>query len=321
MILLSLAAALVLGGAAYARSPDATRTPTATATATSTPTPAPSPTPTPTLPPEQVARFSGEAWLDAFGGYDRFRGVAAKIGDTVCGHDDVFLCDYPGPCLHPAIDPEPLTLRYHLDVGPAAVKPGCGYEGAPVTFFVGDRPAEQTAVWHGGTSQEVNLTAGPPFALFKGSVAFPAGLDPSLGHDVPIGMNAYIGDNLCGQETRGGVWRGLPYGVVVNSAEQQAGCGTEGAQVSFKLRDRQGNIIGVAREKGVWHAWGQGNVGQELDLTMAPVGSGITLGNMGDGSSQRSDAAFWAELSLGLSVVGVLGIAIAVALRRRAAAR
>ena len=315
IILLPLAAALVLSGTAYARSPDAAHTPTATATTTSTPTPTPWPTPTPTLPREQVAKFSGEAWLPAFGGYDRFRAVAAKIGDTVCGDDD-FLCDTPGPCLRPAIDPEPLTLPYHLDVVPAAVKQGCGYEGAPITFVVGDREAKQTAIWHAGTTQEANLTAGPPFAVFQGRVAFPAGLDPSIGADIPIWMNAYVGDNLCGAR---GVWKNVPYDAVVDSAEQQAGCGTEVAQVTFELMDLQNNALGVAREKGIWHAWGDGNSGQELNLTMEPV-SGIKLGNVGDGGSQHSDA-LWIELSFGLCVAGLFGIGAGVFARRRAARR
>jgi hypothetical protein len=198
---------------------------------------------------------------------------------------------------------------------PAEAKPGCGYEGAPVTFYVGTMQATATAVWHAGASQEVNLTAGPAFAFFRGELTFQSGIDESIGVSAPVGMYAFIGDNVCGGETRG-VWKRFPYYVVVYSDEQQAGCGTEGARVTFTLRDRQGNIIGVAREKGVWHAWGVENVGQELDLTMDPVG-GITIVNVGDGSSQGS-GTLWRELSLVLAAVGLGGFAAGAALRKRA---
>ena len=312
LIAVGFGLALVVREPAYAR----TRTPTPIArpTVTSTPTPTPWPTPTPTLPPERVAKFSGEVWLDAFGGYGKAGRVTAKIGDTVCG-EEPSSCAAP-PCIFVPASPPPHTRDYHLDVVPAEAKPGCGYEGAQVTFYVGTTQATATAVWHAGTWQEVNLTAGPPFAFFRGELAFPSGLDESIGVNRPVGMYAFIRDNVCGRETRG-VWKGLQYSAIVYSNEQQAGCGTEGAQVTFTLCDGQGNIIGVAREKGVWHAWGDGNVGQELDLTMDPVG-GITIGNVGDGSSQGSGAALWGELSLVLAAVGLGGIAAGAALRRRA---
>jgi len=307
----------LIAGIAFAKTPTPTATPTVTAT------PSPSPMPTPRLPPEQVAKFSGKIWIDAFGGYDRAGIVSVRIGDTVCGR--------PGPGEQSGgfpVDPPPLTISYSLDVVPQEAKPGCGYEGATVTFFVGDRQADQTATWHAGSSQVMNLSAGPPVAYFHGRVTLPPRLDPSLFQHGPLGMYAYINDNLCGEVGPGGIWPNFPYEEVVKSAEEQQGCGVEGAEVTFKLHDREGhnlsvarNILGVAREKGVWHAWGQGNVGQELDLTMAPVGSSITPGNVGDGSTQRSGAAPWAELPIGLSVLGLFGVATAVALRRRAAAR
>jgi hypothetical protein len=217
-------------------------------------------------------------------------------------------------------------LPYGLDVLPAEVRPGCGQEGSPVTFFVGDKQAKQTAVWHAGTSQEVNLFD-IPFAEFHGDITLPPGLDPSLFQYGPLGMYAYVNGNLCGEVGPGGIWRDFPYEEVVKSAEEQPGCGVEGAEVTFKLHDREGpmlgvarNIIGVAREKGVWHAWGDGNVGQELNLTIDPVSTaGIHLANVGDGGSQHGDAALGIELSLGLSALGLLGIATAAVLRRRVA--
>jgi hypothetical protein len=203
------------------------------------------------------------------------------------------------------------------------VKPGCGYEGAQVTFFINDEQARQTAIWHASSVQEVDLFH-VPFAEFHGDITLPSGLDPSLFQYGPLGMYAYVNGNLCGEVGPGGIWSNFPYEEVVKSAEEQPGCGVEGAEVTFKLHDREGymlgvrrNILGVAREKGVWHAWGDGNLDQELDLTIDPVG--IALANVGDGGSSDSDATRWAALSLALSASGLLGIATAVVLRRRTA--
>jgi len=317
-VLLPLVAALVVGGAAHARLPSPTPTSTPTATITPSPTWTPWPTATPTLPPEQVARFSGKVWEAAFGGYWHAGFVTAKIGEVICG-DETPSCEAgPMPCFHFPVDPPPMMLAYRLDVVSGEVNPGCGYEGALVTFFVGNERAKQTAIWHAGTSQDVNLSTDPPVAYFYGDMTFAAGLDPSVGANYPIGVNVYDGDELCGEET-GFAWREFSYDAAVRSNQEKPRCGVEGAEVTFKLRDRQGNIIGVAREKGIWHAWGDGNVGQELNLTMDPVG--IALANVGDGRSQHNEAAFWAETSLGLFALGLLGIATGAVLRKRAATR
>jgi hypothetical protein len=298
--------ALLAASVAFARTP----TPTATPTATPWPSPTLGPTTTPTLPPGQVARFSGQVWEDAFGGYWSAGDVTAKIGDIVCGREARY-CE--PPCVsHFPVDPPPVTLTYQMDVFPAELKQGCGYEGAPVTFFVGDSQAKQTAVWHAGTSQEVNLSMDPPAAYFYGNAMIPAAISLPVGYHYPE-VNAYVNGNLCGRDT-GFVWSELDYDVIVKSAEEQPGCGVEGAPITFKLRDDRENIIGVAREKGVWHAWGEGNTGQELNLTMDPAG--IALANVGDGSSGDRDTKPWIALPLSLAALGLLGIATAAVLQR-----
>ncbi len=325
MTLPVLVAALALGGAAHARSPSPTPTSTPTDTVTPSPTWTPWPTATPTLPPETVAKFSGEVWLDDFGRYDHAGWVTARIGDSVCG---VAVCATgPGPCLRIPIDPAPLVRAYNLDVVPANEKPGCGYEGAPITFFVGDTQAKQTAIWHAGASQELNLSTGPPIAVFRGE--FTLAFEPSepIGVDMPAGMIAYVGNNACGQAING-IWRGRDpqgrvfywYSVLVRSNEQQQGCGVEGDEVVFTLiwNGKPGNVnvgktVAVAGEKGVWQAWD--GTPPELNLTMYPVGT--QLANVGDGPT-RSGEVPWTYLAFGLSVAGALGIAAAVALRRRA---
>jgi hypothetical protein len=298
MVLAPLLAALALGGAAHARSPDATRMPT------------PSPSPTPTVAPSQLAEFSGSVWLPPVNN----RAVTAKIGDVVCAST----CPGEG-CMQFPIDPAPVMIPYNLNVVAQEVKPGCGYEGVTVTFFMGDKQADQAAVWHAGSSQTLNLSTGPLPAYFQGRLIFSSGIDSSLGKTDWVGIGAYVDGNMCGQSVWG-IWRDIGnYGAIVKSAQEQAGCGTEGAQVTFKLRDGQGNIVGAAREKGVWHAWGQGNTGQTLDLTMEPV-TPIKPGSVGDGSMQSGQVP-WIGLAFGLSVAGALGMAAAAAVRRKAAPR
>ena len=213
------------------------------------------------------------------------------------------------------MNPQPLSVNYRVDVLSADIKPGCGYEGAPITFYIGDTQATKTATWHAGTSREVNLSTGRPFSFFQGSITFSGGLEPP-GPDDVFSIAAFVGGLQCLRASFMS-WDGRSYSAVVISDEQVPGCGVEGAAVSFKLYNKM-QIIAVAKEMGVWHAWDGTSTLQNLDLTMEPV-STIKIGDTGDGSSRRSDAAPWAELSLGLFIAGVMGIAAAVVLRRRVA--
>jgi hypothetical protein len=112
---------------------------------------------------------------------------------------------------------------------------------------------------------------------------------------------------------------------VVYSAEQQAGCGTEGAQVTFKLLDAQGNVIAVANEKATWHAWDAvfEHI-QRLDLTFGPAAV-ITMPGTGMGDALRSATSAFATLVVALSGIGLVGVATGAALdlmlRRQATTR
>jgi len=198
---------------------------------------------------------------------------------------------------------------------PAEVKPGCGYEGAQVTFYVGDKQANQTAVWHAGGSQVINL-AGPPFSFFAGGIELPNELALLLTRRSQLQVYPFISGNRCGQAQMRGPLSGLWYEATVYSDQQVAGCGMEGSEVTFKLLDMQGSVVAVAKEKGIWHAWDGGWQGQHLNLTMISVG-GITIGSVGTGGSQGSGTP-WRELSLVLAAVGLGGIAAGAALRKRA---
>lgn len=283
--------AVGLGLALVGREPAYAQTPTPTATPGATITPS----------PQQVAVFQGSAWVDARQSSDL---IIAKIGDVVCAE--------PG---RPGRGPG-TGLIFFVSVVSEDVKPGCGREGATVTFFVGDQRASQTGIWHAGTTQNIVLTVPPPFARFTGAFS----INQVLRDEIVL---PYIGDRACGNYNSSWIGGGPGYvfEVAVYSSERQPGCGTEGAEVTFKLLDAAGNVIAVAQEKGIWHAWDGASAPQQLNLTMAPAGGpSIKIGNVGTGE-RHNEASSWQGLPLALAMIGLDGIAAGVALRRRAMGR
>jgi len=262
-------------------------TPTPTQTSTATPSPTPS--------PQQTSVFQGQARLDAH----TYPGpLTAKIGDVQCGEREPVAVSGGGG-----------ASLYRVSVISDEIKPGCGYEGAPVTFFLGDQQAHQTGIWHAGSFQLLSLAAGYPFAEFSGTLSTNGQLLSEI-------LVPYMGDKPCGYGTSTWVGTGphYSYSAIAYSNEQEPGCGVEGAEVTFKLLDTQGNVIAVAQEKGVWHSWGGTGSPQNANLTMVPVG-GITLGNVGSGPGTGTDKASW--VGLALFAFGLSGIAVGAALRRR----
>lgn len=291
----ALGLALAMSSTAHAATP----TPTVTSTPTATSTPS----------PQQVARFGGEEWADGDLSTDS---ITARIGDVVCGNG--------GPL--PIADAPSV---YHIDVVSEQVTPGCGHEGATINFFVGDRQAPQTAVWHGGSSSTLNLIVGPPFARISGSTSLSC--DQMVEHHIV----PFINGVACGDENFGGAFgppcngQGLGYQNpvwyqdIVLSAQQQTGCGVESAPITFKLLDLKGNVVSTANETGTWHAWDGGvSDAQQLNLTFPPATT-IHVGNVGDGPA--SGASPWLPLSVGLASLGLAsgigGFALRRPLRRR----
>jgi hypothetical protein len=211
-------------------------------------------------------------------------------------------------------------------------KPGCGYEGAPITFYINDKKANETAVWHASGMQTINLTSGPPFALLTGSFTFAFEPEEYVGVTRPAGIIALVGDEVCGQAVHG-IWRGrmvdgqYPYGfiVVVKSNEEQAGCGVEGSEVTFQVvvNRQEGNVcdgqaIAVARQTGIWHAWnGESPHEGKLRLTMVPIG--ISVGNVGTGRPTDATSSNWARISsIALLALGAAGTMAGLVMRRQA---
>ena len=71
--------------------------------------------------------------------------VEARIGNNVCGTGSV------GP-----------GGTYQVDVASASTQPGCGTDGATVSFSVDGRPATQTGTFQTGAFTQLNLTVVQP---------------------------------------------------------------------------------------------------------------------------------------------------------------
>lgn len=291
ILVVSLSVGLALLTVGLAQAQTRTSTPTATSTATETPAP------TATVSPAQPAHFRGSAWVDA---RPSAEDITAKIGDVVCGTaKQQIMADAPN--------------RYDLTVVPESVTAGCGRDGAVIAFFIGGREVSQRFAWRAGSVANVDLIAGPQFAYIIGNAAFRC---PSNAIVAP-----YINDVSCGYTNP---FEALlapcsgnsePFSVIVYSSQQQAGCGVEGSEITFKFVDAQGNVVATANEKGVWHAWDGTPPPQQLNLTFAPT-RGIKLGNVGDGTSQTSDSDPSGLPIITLFALGLIGLATGATLRR-----
>ena len=318
-ILAALVAAAVMSLAMVSVGMVNARAPTPTPTMTPWPSPTPWPTATPTLPPDQVAVFRSLSWLDA-----RLTGglVVARIGGIECGQS------YPVAL---ACDPYSCGPAQDIQVVSNNIKPGCGYDGADISFLVEGRQASRTAVWHAGRQPWLTLTAGLPFAMVSGNFSWPDQLT-YLDHDLDAddresALVPFIGDTPCGYDDilvpevgMDGAVKGVyRYGAVVYSREQRAGCGYEGAPITFKLLDSQRNVVATAVERASWHAWdGTPGTGEQLDLTLVRTG-GIRLGSVGTGDSQSRGESLPSGVMPGLALAGLLMLRLGAALRSRSA--
>jgi hypothetical protein len=189
------------------------------------------------------AHFMGLVWLD---GTEPPMGtlVQAFVGDTECGeHKTTIGGNVAGQWVGGFIG----RAIYLISVPSSDKRPGCGTEGASITFWVGGREAHQTGQWRSGDTQFLHLTVGAQPAIFSGDVTIDG--DPVL-RDVPI--QALIGDVLCGDlrvayDSEPPLMEESEYRhLAVLPSEARAGCGTEGAQIRFLVKGIQ------AKETAVW---------------------------------------------------------------------
>lgn len=211
------------------------------------------------------ARFSGHACVDGDCSFNQIGlPVVAKIGGFVCGET---MTDYP---ISDGIE----QSLYDILVAPAEKTPGCGTEGATVDFYIDGVKTKQAATWHDGKQTGLSLWTGPDFAAFGGyAICNGKSCYNCFSPCATATIQAYIGDMMCGQDVPYGWLIGNYYGpLIVLSDEQQAGCGTPGATVHFKI-----NNLDVA-ETATWTPgfsaqpltggdvlWGDTNCSRHLD--------------------------------------------------------
>jgi len=291
----AVAAALVVL-VAVAQTPVPVSTAPALTTAPETPVEnLPTIAPLPTA--QTAATFLGNAWVNARLSDEP---VFAKVGDVVCGEARRFT------------PPGAYGSVYEVEVASADDRAGCGYEGATVTFLIGDRTANESGVWRSGQTTQLVLTVGPPFAQFFGT----ASVDAATTDLTDLQVVPYVNGLDCGYQLNPWQGAGSPFGyhVVVYSAEIKAGCGTDGQEVSFKLvNQRTGEIAAEAMGRAIWHP-----LAFERDINLAftrvPVAQ-IPVAGGGD-----STGVTWAPVFAisGLLILLGGGVGGLLAIRRRA---
>jgi hypothetical protein len=255
------------------------------------------------------AFFMGLVWLDgteppmgtlvqAFvGGTECGQGGRTTIGGNVAGQ-------WPDGFIGRAM--------YLMSVSSSGKKPGCGTEGATVSFSVGGREAHQTGQWKSGESQVLHLTAGAQPAIFSGAVTIDG--EPVL-RDVPI--QALIGDVLCGDlrvahDSEPPLMEESEYRhLAVLPAEARAGCGTEGAQIRFLVKGIQ------AKETAVWEPGFHTLdllISTALEETATPIAEALPE----TGSGRDDEAGFrWLAVVVAGSIAASISAAAFVVLRSR----
>jgi hypothetical protein len=196
-----------------------------------------------------LLRIAASVWLDAAPIADA--AVRAFIGGVDCTLTPV------EPMLRP---PHSRENEYRFYVAPEGLVPGCGRPGAPVMFSVNGVPANETVAWRetgGEPSQQLSITAGPPFAVYYGEIWPEFKAAP---HDPDWQVEAYINDRLCSD-----VRLFAAFELVVYSDEQRPGCGVEGAPIEFRV-----NGVASAVDSMRWQAGFHTN----LDLRPLAVGAG-----------------------------------------------
>lgn len=179
---------------------------------------------------EHVSGYGGSAWKDGAPLPPGAR-VEALVGEKVCGETTV--CGLRGS-------------RYFLWAASAEEEEGCGEEGIDVHFRVDGAAANQTAQWHDGESATIDLFVGPDLAVFGGSVSVyrPDTTYTMAPEGTPV--QAYVGDQLCGESTIFTVHPGPNmYQVAVLPDALRAGCGREGASVTFTIGGQTTNEVAV----------------------------------------------------------------------------
>ncbi|MPZ49709.1 MAG: hypothetical protein GEU75_10530 [Dehalococcoidia bacterium] len=220
-----------------------------------------------------LPKFTGTAWRNAEPATEPT--VRALVEGTDCTLPTLIPTDQP-------------VNSFGLKVASNELIPGCGKDGASISFTINGTTTNETVAWRRapieqlppGTVpsvpppgaigppreniQRIILTIGPPFAAYSGSV-----IDASTGERLDTaspprfpGVDAYIGDTLCGSVPG----YGLGGYVVVPSEQLKPGCGREGVTVRFV-------VDGAPAPEQV--PWQPGLQTRTLTLSNAEVPAGV----------------------------------------------
>jgi len=129
--------------------------------------------------PSPPATFAGSI-NDASGDVPAGETVEAYVGDTLCSN---------GGKTEKTGEGNARVTVYAVDVDSAQQTPGCGTEGATVTFKIGDRTAEQTGKWETGSLIHLDFTFGDvtpaPIPTFTPTPPKPTGTPVTIGTQTP----------------------------------------------------------------------------------------------------------------------------------------
>lgn len=107
--------------------------------------------------------FTGYAYIDGNPAVGEV--ITAWIGSVDCTNP-------PGGAITDANGMYGLAVYWDPSVDPAGGKENCGTEGATIKFKIGNKGAAETATWHAGGQENLNLnnyTAGPPTTCILGA--------------------------------------------------------------------------------------------------------------------------------------------------------
>ncbi len=182
---------------------------------------------------EHVSGFRGSVWKDGAPVPEGTR-VQALVGEKVCGETTTCGLREAG---------------YFIWTPSADEEEGCGQDGSEVSFRVDGAAANQTAQWHDQDSATVDLFVGPDLAVFEGPVFVYRPDTQNILAPPGTLVRAYVSNRLCGETT---VFSTHPapnsYEVAVLPEALRAGCGTEGAPISFTIGGD------AANERAVWQS-------------------------------------------------------------------
>jgi len=193
---------------------------------------------------EEVSGFSGSVWENGAPVPEGTR-VEALVGEKVCGDTTAYGVR---------------ESRYSMWVRSANEKGDCAKEGAEVRFRVGGAMANETVQWHlqhpthlhegrevDTLTETLDIVVGPESAIFEGAVYDYRPDAPCHCAEQGAPVKAYVEDRLCGESTIFPTHPGpMSHQVVVLPEALRAGCGREGASVTFTIGDE------LANEDAVW---------------------------------------------------------------------